>query len=302
MQRYTGFILIIIGTLMWSIDTLLRYPLLSQFESSTLVFIEHLILISIFIPVSLVQGFNFKKFTASSWISFFIIGVLGSAIGTIAFTQAFILLNPSLVILLQKLQPLIAISFSAWFLKEKISRRFLLYCFFALLGVFLLSWPDLAPVFSNEITLASSQRAAFLGYGLTLVAVFSWGLSTVFGKYLGLQGFKENEILTGRFSFGFLALLFYCSSRNTLPSAMPPFDVSGKIILMVLLSGLLGMSFYYRGLRKIPAHIGAIAELFFPLSAVTINWIFLGKALLPIQIVGSLVLVGASVILNLRGD
>jgi drug/metabolite transporter (DMT)-like permease len=58
------------------------------------------------------------------------------------------------------------------------------------------------------------------------------------------------------------------------------------------------MYLYYKGLKKITAHMGSIAELFFPFSAVTINWIFLGKALQPIQITGALILIVASILLQ----
>ncbi len=67
---------------------------------------------------------------------------------------------------------------------------------------------------------------------------------------------------------------------------------------MVFLSGLLGMYFYYRGLRQLPAHTTAIAELFFPLSAVAVNWVLLGQALKPMQIAGGLILMGASALIQ----
>ena len=72
-------------------------------------------------------------------------------------------------------------------------------------------------------------------------------------------------------------------------------EVYGKILAIVLISGLCGMYYYYKGLKILSAHMGSVAELFFPLSAVLINWIFLGKTLEPIQIAGASVLVLASI-------
>jgi drug/metabolite transporter (DMT)-like permease len=286
-----GFIFIVLGTLMWSIDTLIRYPLLASVQTSTLVFTEHAVLIAIFGAIILIKknslsGFR-KKLNATSISAFLVIGVIGSAVSTLAFTKAFYLINPSLVILLQKLQPIVVIFLSSYLLKENIKNSFYFYFVLALTGVLLISYPDLA---SLDISNATS-----FGYLLTLLAVGGWGASTVFGKKLSLMNFNENEILIGRFSLGFLFLLVYCLSNNTLPSSQLSSDVYLKILGMVLISGLIGMSLYYKGLKLVPAHIGSIAELFFPLSAVVINWIFLGKALQPIQIVGACILTAASV-------
>jgi drug/metabolite transporter (DMT)-like permease len=137
-----------------------------------------------------------------------------------------------------------------------------------------------------------------LGYLLTLLAVLGWGASTVFGKKLSSSGFSEYDIMSGRFIFGFIFLLIYCLQADSLPSSQITIEQYLKILLMVFISGLLGMYLYYKGLKQTTAHMSSIAELFFPFSAVTINWIFLGKALQPIQVVGALILILASILLQ----
>lgn len=289
---------------MWSIDTLIRYPLLGSVQASTLVLLEHIVLVAIFGSLMLIGKVNFRQFfnklNSSSIKAFVVIGVLGSAISTLAFTKAFYLINPSLVILLQKLQPIVVIALSAFFLKEHIKKSFYLFAVLALAGGLLISYPDLAPLLSTD--LSNSDQAASLGYTLALLAVIGWGASTVFGKKLSSSGFNENEILTGRFGLGFLFLIIYCINTNALPSAAINTDVYLKVMAMVLISGLLGMYLYYNGLKRVSAHVGAIAELFFPLSAVVINWIFLGKALLPVQIAGALVLTAASIAIQYQNQ
>lgn len=282
---------------MWSIDTLIRYPLLGSVQASTLVLLEHVVLVVIFGILLLIGKINFQQFynklNRSSAAGFIVIGVIGSAISTLAFTKAFYLINPSLVILLQKLQPLVVISLSSLVLKEHIKKSFYLFAAVALLGGVMISYPDLAPLFSTD--LSGTEQAATLGYALTLLAVIRWGSSTVFGKKLSSSGFNENEILTGRFSTGFVFLLLFCINTNALPDSTITSEVYLKVLAMVLISKLLGMYLYYHGLKLVSAHVGAIAELFFPLSAVVINWIFLGKALQPMQIAGALVLTAASI-------
>jgi drug/metabolite transporter (DMT)-like permease len=288
-----GFLYIVVGALMWSLDTLIRYPLLSIVHADTMVFIEHLFLFAYFLPLLFLHKFDFKKLSAKSLTAFFVIGMIGSAASTLAFTKAFSLINPSLVILLQKLQPFIAVALSSIMLKEKITGRFFICGIPAFLGALMLSYSDIAPAFQFGI-----ESGAVYGYLLTLFAVAGWSASTVFGKWLGSNNFSETEIMAGRFIFGFVLLLIYCATQDSLPRADISIEVYIKILIMVVLSGLIGMYFYYRGLKRLPAHIAAVAELFFPLTAVTINWIFLGKSLNSLQITGGIVLVASSLLLQ----
>ncbi|MDB4837414.1 DMT family transporter, partial [Marinomonas sp.] len=57
------------------------------------------------------------------------------------------------------------------------------------------------------------------------------------------------------------------------------------------LSGLMGMWFYYQGLKRIPAQMATLAELSFPVFAASINWIFLDLDLTLYQIIGGLMLI-----------
>ena len=286
-----SFVFVVLGTLLWSVDTLIRYPLLGTVGADTMVFIEHLYLVLFFVPILVAKKFSFKKMNVRALISFTIIGMVGSAAATLAFTKAFSMINPSLVILLQKLQPIVAVTLSAVMLKEQINKEFLKYGALAFAGAFAVSFDDIKPLFSSETAAAAP---VLVGYALTLFAVLGWGASTVFGKQLSLNEFSEGEIMAGRFIFGFLFLFAFCAINSSLPAAALDTQVYGKILAMVILSGLLGMYFYYKGMAKLDAHMVSVAELFFPLSAVVINWIFLGKSLSGMQITGGLILLFAS--------
>jgi drug/metabolite transporter (DMT)-like permease len=51
--------------------------------------------------------------------------------------------------------------------------------------------------------------------------------------------------------------------------------VPGGLILLAAIPGLIALLSYYRGLRSTPAIVATLAELAFPLSAITLNSIFL---------------------------
>ncbi|PTY36232.1 hypothetical protein BGP77_02665 [Saccharospirillum sp. MSK14-1] len=295
----TGTLYVLLACVLWALDTLIRYPLLSAGLSSLqLVFLEHGLLLLMMVVVSRVAGVRLWPFTRRDLLPLLVIGGLGSALGTVAFTQAFSLMNPTLVILLQKLQPIVAVSLSAWVLGERISHGFLAYLAVCLAGSLLLMWEDLLPFIGGQDWFYQpGLQARLAGYGLTLLAVVSWGASTVFGKQLSQRGYGTSALMTGRFAVGLLCLLpwVFAIAPDALMVTAPQL---GWVALMVSISGLLGMAFYYRGLKRIASRHSALAEMCFPVAAGIVNWVFLGFALTPLQCLGAVLLVGASLLVH----
>jgi drug/metabolite transporter (DMT)-like permease len=294
-----GVFFIFLACLTWALDTLIRYPLLGEgFNAVTIVFFEHLFLSLLFIPTFYKLIKNKRLFNLSNFSSFLVIGSLGSAIATLSFTKAFSLLNPSIVILLQKFQPAVAITLSSFFLKEKISRGFLFWAGVCVIGGFVISYQQIfSSVDLKALQYTFSSRESLLGVGYSLVAVLGWGSATVFGKKLSKQGFSVPEVMSGRFIFGLSACLVFLPSVSLVKVES---DFLTKMVVLVFLSGVFGIYFYYRGLAKIPAKMATLAELFFPLCAVVINWLFLHTTLDWVQILGGITLVLGSTVIQLK--
>ena len=72
----------------------------------------------------------------------------------------------------------------------------------------------------------------------------------------------------------------------------------GFIVLIVLSTGSLALFFYYYGLNKLPASHATLYELFWPLSAVGLDWFIRGSILSLPQWVGAILLLGAIIILT----
>ena len=294
-----GVFLIFLACVTWALDTLIRYPLLGEgFSSVTVVFFEHLLLSILFIPtfIKLLRSKNI--FRANILTSFVFIGCFGSALSTLAFTKAFSLLNPSIVILLQKFQPIVAISLSRVLLKEKINKGFLFWAGVCVLGGLIISYQQIFSSFDlSTLKLTFTSEQSLLGVFYSILAVIGWGSATVFGKMLSHQKFSPVEVMSGRFIFGLVSLLFFLPlvQVNILTGAF-----FSNIAILVFLSGVLGIYFYYQGLGKIPARMATLAELFFPLCAVVINWLFLHTELDWVQIVGGVILVLGSTVIQLR--
>ena len=87
----TGIFLIIGACFLWALDALIRYPLVGKgFSAVSLVFIEHTMLavLSAYLFFSNISKLKQNKFKPI-WY-FFIIGGVGSALATVAFTRAFV--------------------------------------------------------------------------------------------------------------------------------------------------------------------------------------------------------------------
>ena len=307
----TGIFLIFSACILWALDTLVRYPLLfSGVSPWSIVWFEHLFLVLVML-YWLKPMWRNRTFDKRSLLAFLVVGGLGSAVSTVAFTNAFSLINPSVVILIQKLQPLVAVTLAAVLLKERVDRGFIFWLGICLLGSLMIAAGDLMPALNPSSWGGRESRDLLLGYGCTLIAVVGWGAATVFGKQLSNRGFSTTDLMSGRFLVGFLVLTpvawLLASPMEVTGLQMPlqfigdepTFNALTLIAVMELISGLGGMGFYYLGMKKLPARTCAIAEMFFPVAAVVINWLVLGQALTSLQIAGAVVLLWGSTMVAL---
>jgi len=285
LKRYAPF-LVLFAAMLWATDAPFRIHLTEGLSSSFIVLAEHFIAILFVLPILLFNLAELKKLRLKEWLAVLFIAIGGSALASVAFTQAFHYLNPSVAILLQKLQPFMVIGLAAIVLKESLSKRFWLFTAVALAGAYLISFPNLIP----QTYPGETFNANLLGVGLALIAAFFWGASTVFGKVvLNKTNFKVMTAL--RFSVAFLFLVGLNFFQNSFPvwSSVTPTDYL-FIFIIGMTSGVVSLFIYYKGLENTKASVATIAELGFPLAAVVINWFFLDAALLPMQIFGMAIL------------
>lgn len=298
---FMGIFLIIIACSFWAFDTLIRYPLINDGVSAiNIVFYEHLILTVIFIVVFFKAIPNIANLKLKHVAYFIVVGGFGSALATLAFTRAFYFLNPSLVILLQKFQPVVAILLARIFLKESINKLFIIWAMVCLAGALMVSYHDILIVTDtfNSFSDLFNKNNASLGYLLVIISILGWGASTVFSKKLELEGFSNEQIMGGRFITGLVFLIPF--AMNVPDTFTHSVEVYGKVSLMVLISGLLAMYVFYQGLRRTSARACSLAEMFFPFMAVIVNWLFLGATLSPMQIMGGALLLLGSVVIQLK--
>lgn len=291
-----GTFLIFLAAMLWATDAPFRAHLTRELPSNFIVLVEHFFDVLIVLPVLFYNLKTLRTLNLRKWGAVLFIAIGGSALASIAFTQAFHYVNPSVAILLQKLQPLIAISLAGGLLGEKINKNFWVWALAALFGAYLISFPGLRP----EVFPGETFNPNILGVGLALVAAFFWGGSTVMGRYLlSAVDFKVMTVL--RFCTAFVFLLGLNFFQKTIP---PLAAVSGRdwlfLLIIALASGVVSLFIYYKGLAGTKASVATLAELGFPMAAVIVNWVSFRQGwisqnttLSPVQILGMAVLLFA---------
>jgi drug/metabolite transporter (DMT)-like permease len=280
---------IFIAAMLWATDAPFRMYLTKSLNSNFIVLAEHFVDVLFVLPLLVPALSGLKQLRAKEWLAVLFIAVCGSALASVAFTQAFHYVNPSVAILLQKLQPFIAISLAAGILKEKLTFRYWEWALSAIAGAYLISFPGLRP----ELFPGEQFNPNIIGVGYALLAAFLWGASTVFGKYV-LKNTDFKLMTSLRFVIAFIALLIL----NWATHSIPPLEtVTAKdwlfIVVIAVTSGVVALFIYYKGLEQTKASVATIAELGFPMAAVIVNWIFLDASLVPMQLVGMSILVFA---------
>lgn len=285
MQRLAPLFVIIAASL-WAVDGIALRPVLYSLPVPLVVFIESSIVAVFLTPVMLKQLPLLRTLTYRDWLAFICVALFGGAIGTMAITKALFyvnFVNLSIVILIQKLQPVFALTLAALLLKERLPGIFFLWAGMALAGAYFMTFglnmPDLDT--GEKTTIAAL---------FSLLAAVSFSSSTVFSKR-ALQNVSFETGTYLRFSFAAVIMLLITLATGTLNRIT---EISTTQILIFLLiaftTGGTAIFLYYYGLKKISASVAAICELAFPLTAIILEYVLRRNILEPAQWVGALVL------------
>jgi drug/metabolite transporter (DMT)-like permease len=289
---YLGVLLVALGAALWGTDAVLRVPLLEVMPPPAIVLSEHLVLLLYSVPAVALGWRFFRNLAASQWVALVVIAWGGSALATLLFTAAFASGNPTVVILLQKTQPLFAIALAHVLLQERL--RWVYWpCFVvAVLGAYLISFDGLVEPFD---ALGSAQA---LPAALTLGAAMLWGSSTALGRFV-LKDVPFHTLTGARLLLAVPVLWGIVLVQGSLGEMSAGFTAEpARVVLLALVPGLLGLLLYYRGLSGTKASYATLAEISFPASAIALNWIFLGVAVSTNQVLGFVLLWGAILVLG----
>lgn len=277
-----GFLLVAAGAALWGTDGLFRQTLAFEMPATKVVFWEHLILVAVTVPLLLKFFRNRPVLTGKDLAALVFVGAGASAVATILFTQAFTYGDPTTPLLIQKIQPVIAVLGAYLLLGERLLPRYGWYFLFGLGGAYLIAFPD-----PTDVGVSDLAPALY-----ALGAAVLWALGTVLGKHL-TKKIPPNEITSLRFAIGLPTAFLILILRGETGDVMNvSFSELGALVLLSLVPGLAALMLYYRGLKTTPASSATLAELSFPLTSILIGWIAFDRVLSVSEWLGVAVLSG----------
>ncbi len=286
-QILVGTIAISFSAVLWGFDGVVLTPSLHNLKVGWVVFVLHAL------PFLLMNLFlfkeykNLKTFIKQDYIMLVLIAVFGGALGTISIVKALFLVNfqhLSVVVLLQKLQPIFAILLAGILLKEKIGKNFILWASIAIVASYFLT-------FGLEIpTIGSGQNTVYAAL-YALLAAFSFGSSTVFSKKL-LQNQTFVTATFFRYGFTSLILLIYVLISGSFNQISVTSTTNWLYFVLIgITTGSGAIFIYYYGLRRVKAIVATISELLFPISAILFDYLFNHSILSPVQMIAAVLMV-----------
>jgi DME family drug/metabolite transporter len=286
-----GMPLVAIAAAAWGLDGLLRKPLATALDAATVVLWEHLIVV-IAVAASIPTAVRaFLRCSRTEQIAIATIGIGASALATALFTEAFAAASSSgdfvSPLVLQKLQPMFAVTMAVVLLGERLRPAFAAYALPALAGAWLLAFPR--PL---DITVAQVKVAL-----LSIGAAALWAGGTVLGRRVS-AAVSPRDLTVLRYCWGLPAALVITLQQHA--SLTPGAGNLLGLALLALVPGLAALRLYYVGLRSTAASRATFAELAFPATAALIGVLFLGSRLSGSQWLGLVVVVVAVSALSAR--
>ncbi len=294
----SGPILICLAATLWALDGILRRSLFTL-SPLTIVFFETLIGTLFLLPFFIRELLQKKALISTQVFGLSaLVALLSGLLGTLWFTTALAkvgFISFSVVFLLQKLQPIFAISSARILLKEPLPKQFVSWAVLAIVAAYFVSFP------MGQIALADQGQniiAALFAFG----AAAAWGTSTTFSKLLLAK--TTATVATGlRFFFsmvfGFIGLLLVNQVPHLESISLAQY---GTLTAIALSTGMVALFIYYKGLKSTPANVATILELIFPLLAIFIDAVLYKVILHPSQFLAAGVLLFAIYKVGLQAD
>lgn len=278
---------VIIAASLWGVDSIVLRPSLYSLPVPLVVFIESAIVAIILSPIFIRQSKIIQSLGKKDILAFLGVAVFGGAIGTMAITKALFYVedvNLSIVVLIQKLQPVFALLLARLLLKELLPKSFLIWAALAVTGTYFMTFGFGFPNLDNgEYTILAALFA--------LLAAFSFGFSTVLSK----RALRNVTYAVGtylRFLITTIIMLIIVLSVNQLGSIGEVTEKQWIIFgIISITSGGVAIFLYYFGLKRITASVATICELSFPLTAIILEYVIRGNILDWPQWIGAMILI-----------
>jgi drug/metabolite transporter (DMT)-like permease len=278
---------VIFAASMWGIDSIVLRPHLYTLSVPLVVFLESIIVAALLTPILFKKYWDLKNLKTKDVLAFLGVAIFGGAIGTMSITQALFyvdFVNLSVVVLMQKLQPVFALILASLLLKERLPKGFFIWASLSIFGALLMTFGLNIP---NLDTGDHTTIAALFA----LLAAFSFGFSTVLSK----RALKNITYEVGtylRFVTTAIIMFIVVLAVGDFSKLSEVSEFQWMIFgIIAFTSGGLAIFLYYYGLKRVTASVATIAELSFPLTAILLEYFLHDNMLDWLQWIGTIILI-----------
>jgi drug/metabolite transporter (DMT)-like permease len=280
---------IVFAAVIWAVDGIILRPILYSLSVPMVVLIESTIAFVLLTPFLYHHYTELAKLKQRDWFAFFLVALFGGAIGTMAITKALFYvnyINLSIVVLIQKLQPVFAIALAALLLKEKLNKSYFFWGGVAIVSSYFMTFGISIPSLANNENVIAAALFA-------LLSAFSFGASTVFSK----RGLRNIRFETATYLRLLLTAVLLLPVTLALEGGIPLKTIEGHqwgvFFVIAFVTGIISTFAYYFGLKKVKASVATIAELTFPMAAILLEFIIRDNLLSAVQWLAAVLLLFA---------
>ncbi|MEE4256847.1 MAG: EamA family transporter [Bacteroidales bacterium] len=297
-EKLIGAFAISIAAAFWGVDGVVLTPRLYNLNVAFVVFILHMIAFLIMNAFLFSEYRQIRRLTTGDALNFFLIALFGGAVGTMSIVHALFLVNfekLTIVILLQKLQPIFAIALAVIFLGERMKRFYFIWASLAIIAGYFLTFGTKVPNFNTG---NNTLEAALF----SLLAAFSFASSTVLSKKV-LEKYSFHTATFFRYGFTSIIMLVFVLATGLTTQFFNVTNENWLIFFIIAITTGSGAIFlYYYGLRKVRAVIATICELFFPVTAIILDYLINDQRLSWLQWASAVILLFAIINLNINNS
>jgi len=282
-----GIILIITAAVSWGLSAVFFIPNLYNLPVTFVVLLQNFlsfILMSVLCPKEYAYAL---KIPGKILFLLSLIALFSGVIGTLAIVKALFLVNfkqLSVVVLIQKVQPVFTVILALIFLKEKLAKNFVLWSLIVFVGVYMITFGFHAPDFSTT-------NSHLMAYLLSIISALSFSTNTILGRYLA-NSVSFLSITFHRFFFGTIFSVIACLMTGTLWCfGQITFHNYIFLIAIVIIAGPPSMFIYYFGLKYVKAMVSAICELALPFSVIILDYLINGNVLTLTPWAGAIIMI-----------
>ncbi|RLI05785.1 hypothetical protein DRO26_01210 [Candidatus Bathyarchaeota archaeon] len=280
-KKKLGFVLISLAGVCWGSagvlsKLLMNIGLFPEIIAMYRVSLGFLLLVSVFLflkPSSL-------KVSLEKLFPLLFGGVVGVALGILAYFYTIKLMSASVAVILLYTYPIFALIIARFFVGEKITFIKTVAVLFVLFGCFLV-------VKGYSLTYL---RLTGWGVLIGLTSGLSFAIYVVFGRVM-LKDVDGLAVIVYTLGFGALCLMVINLLFHPLNLLVYGMNVWILLVLLAVIPTFLAFTFFITGLQYLEASKASICTTFEIVSALLFAFIFLGERLEPLQIVGALMVI-----------